>query len=308
MANEKLPNDPHLDLDPLGLGEVEEEQEAPDGYPTSPRAAITKQLGEEQAEQIVATRRTPTDGLVEEALEHADPSIAAALKAMENEIAILRRQQSLTQAQLDDEADSGPGGYPHMYYKRPNDGGPMAGWIVVANGGASPKTGQRDSGTYSNLMSKGFKPLPRYGIVGPASDYAGSGKRPGDVYRTLLINGGAKDVPASQVLALRWHIQSPIPGTVFPQYEQVKHQAMTFECDEGDCSTIFSFLESDQTTAGACLDHLRSRHGYRWDEARAALENQGIRYRTGRVIQEAAAPRVNRALLELDEEEEVAVN
>jgi hypothetical protein len=292
--------DPHLDFDPLGLGETNEDGEEVVG---ATLGSVSLQLAEEGAEFITTRKqRSVAELQAKEVEENADPSVAAALAAMQQEIENLRGQLAQTQDAIHGGDDGGQGGYPYMYYKRPNDGGPMANWIVVANGGMSPVSGGRDTGTYSNLLSKGFKPLPRYGIVAPPSGWGGRSS----VYRTMINNGGAKEFPPSQVLQLKWHMEPPVPGTVFPQYEKVKDKARTFECDEGACNVTISFMPEDQESASACLDHMRGSHGYKWDEARAALVDQGIEYRTARVrlaAAEAKSARLDRALLELDEDD-----
>ena len=98
----------------------------------------------------------------------------------------------------------------------------------------------------------------------------------------FLQNGGAKEVPASQVVQLRWHIEPPVAGTVFPQYESVKDEVLHFMCDEGGCDREFWFLSDDMETASACLDHLRRNHEYKFAEARAVLAEQNIVVRSQR--------------------------
>mgnify|MGYP001607464416 CR=1 FL=1 len=312
----KRPADPHIDLDqqveasayiedPLGLGyhPSDEELLADDTAPALRReliqtpatikAEVQEQIAEARAERMTGSSNgadAVSSALAAEATASADPSIAAVIAQLQAEITKLKSQTQNLSQRAEAEERQGEGGLPFMYYKRPKDGGPMAQWIICGSGGVGPVSGGRDVGSYSVLLGKGFKPLPRYGITGSPASHHG---RPGHEYTVFLNNGGGKEVPASQVLALRWHIDCPVPGTVFPQYEaelaagHVEH----FECDEGDCYFSQWFLRDDQTTAGACMAHLRAQHGYKHDEARAVLKEMGVTYRTSRVAEAAAVGR-----------------
>ena len=300
---DKGQTDPHLnddDLNPLGLpfeGTVEDEE---------PEVkSIATQLGEERADFLRTKKgaRTVAQSEGADALERGvDTTTAAAIAALQREVESLREALARTESAVTPKADDdgGPGGYPYMYYKRSEDGGPMSGWIIYANGGASPRTGQRDTGTYGLLLSKGYKALPRYGIADPPASYP----RPGSRYIPFLLKGGAKEVPASQVLALKWHLKPPLAGTVFPQYEKIKETAQNFVCDEGDCPLDMWFLPDDQTTASACLTHLKVSHDYKHREAVAALRDQGIYYRQSKVREAAERALVGRVAAELEDDDE----
>ena len=310
MATKKTPKiDPHLTDEedtpkwsetPEGVRGLDvpfEEAEEPDTI-ISKRVALERDIAEAQVARSPRGRKPTTDALVKEAVQPTtDPSIAAALAALQRELADAKREISTLTKRAANE-DQGEGGYPFMFYKRPNDGGPMSGWIVVASGGVGPQTGGRDVGSYATLLGKGFKPLPRYGIVGSPATYP----KPGAQFVTFLQNGGAKDVPASQVLQLRWHIEPPLVGTVFPQYEKAlaEEHVRHFMCDEGGCDRNFWFMDDDSETAGACLDHLRRVHEYKFAEARALLKEQGINMSASQRARAASLAR----LAQDDEDEE----
>ena len=321
----KRPADPHVDLDqqqeasaytedPLGLGyqPSDEELEADETAPALRRSVVIRadveeQIAEARAERVPGAPRSDDVAvepagvftqLAAEATAVADPTVAAVIAQLQAEVKRLTAATQTLTHRAEQEERQGEGGLPFMYYKRPRDNGPMAGWIVCASGGVGPVSGGRDVGSYSLLLGKGFKPLPRYGITGPPAGHYG---RPGHEYTVFFNSGGGREVPASQVLALRWHTECPVPGTVFPQYEaelaagNVEH----FACDEGDCYFNLWFLKADQTTAGACMAHLRAQHGYKHDEARAVLKEMGVTYRTSRVAEAAAVGRqARRAFLE----------
>ena len=303
-----IPSVPHLpegyNENPLGDAvsfEASESETEIDPLPVdaAKRALVEQHLAQEAVDrraELTTPKPSPLRNLTSPTAT-TDPTLASAIAQMQAELAAARREISLLQKKSVD-ADAGAAGYPRMYYRRPKDGGPMSGWIVCAQGGVGPQTGGRDIGTYAILVGKGFKPLPMYGITGPA----GSNKGFGGDYIAFLQSGGAKEVPASQVIQLRWHVKPPLPGTVFPQYEAVKDQVVHFLCDEGGCDTEFWLLPEDQITAGACLDHLRRNHDYKYNEARAVLKDQGIPFRTSRVREAIEAKENKKTRRELREE------
>lgn len=303
--------------DPLGLGYEpgdSDDETAPAlqrSVRVTTREDVEEQIAQANAERIAAsTEAAPTevvDAAVAEVLRSAgsDSTVAAMIGQLQAEIKSLKNQtQTLTKRAADEDAQ-GEGGLPFMYYKRPSNGDAMSGWIISGSGGVGPVSGGRDVGSYSLLLGKGFKPLPRYGITGSPASHHG---RPGHEYVVFFNNGGGKEVPASQVLALKWHINCPVPGTVFPQYEKAlaAGEVQHFACDEGDCDFDLWFLRDDQTTAGACMAHLRAQHAYKHEEARAVLKEMGIFYRSSRVAEAVvAARRTQRQFLEAQDDEEV---
>lgn len=218
-----------------------------------------------------------------------DPALAEVLANMQGEIGRLNKELQETKSrQGKDSTESGPGGYPWQYYKRPtiNDtrhpSYAASGWVVVAPGG-SAVGGRRDVGSYAFYTTKGFKPLMNYGIVDVPTGQA----PPGDEYRTMIENGGKHEFPVSQILALKWHLEPPIAGTIFPQYEEVKDTVMSFLCDE--CEFELFFLPNDETAPQGVFRHLRSGHEYSRQEATLALNAQGITNVAPYAIRAAAA-------------------
>mgnify|MGYP001577636034 CR=1 FL=1 len=189
----------------------------------------------------------------------------------------------------DEVKETGPGGFPYQYYKRPKTG-PMAGWVVYGPGGATPK-GQRDAGSYTKYTgSKGFKALTRYGVCPVPRSTSGA-----LVLIPMLERGGAVEFPVAQVVALKWHVSPPIPGLVFPDYEAHKHEVQHFLCE--DCDYEMYFVESDREASSACFRHLRNnsrdgRHNMRREEAVMVLKSQGITPVAGRFAAAAAKKEV----------------
>mgnify|MGYP001594462299 CR=1 FL=1 len=225
-------------------------------------AGSTPTQPDEAVEEVVAAR---TGGA------KLDPAIAQVMGQMQRELDRLKLDlaQTRTAGTVQDAIDSGPGGYPWQYYRRREDGGLMSGWIVTAPGGAAPG-GRRDAGSFALYSAKGHRPLMNYGVAPVPSDV----HRPGGEYATFIQNGGAKEFPAAQVVALKWHINPPIAGTVFPEYEKVKDQVKEFHCEE--CDFEIYFLPADKAVPRACFGHLRQSHQYNRTEATLVLRAQGI--------------------------------
>lgn len=217
----------------------------------------------------------------------APSAVAAALGQMQKQVQDLQAEVSRLRS-IDDKGegivDAGPGGWPWQYYKRGEDGSPMAGWVTSAPGGATPK-GLRNVGALARFVSKGYKVLTAYGVAGVPT----GSSRPGSRFITLLQNGGAGEFPVSQVIAYRWHMEPPIPGIIFPDYEANRHRVKHFACE--DCDFEQWFLDDDRETANACFRHLRrasgdGRHGYSRKDAAQAFRDQEIKPPTGRLADE----------------------
>jgi hypothetical protein len=219
---------------------------------------------DEATEEAVAARTGGTK---------LDPTVAQVMGQMQRELDRLKLDLAQTRTAgpgaAQDAIDSGPGGYPWQYYRRREDGGLMSGWIVTAPGGAAPG-GRRDAGSFALYSAKGHRPLMNYGVAPVPSDV----HRPGGEYATFIQNGGAREFPAAQVVALKWHINPPIAGTVFPEYEKVKDQVKEFHCEE--CDFEIYFLPEDKAVPRACFGHLRQSHQYNRTEATLVLRAQGI--------------------------------
>lgn len=275
------------------LDEMLEEQQqllrgnAPSTGVAQPGAPSTEVAQPETEGSLIVGNTPPTP--TPEPASGADT--ARALAAMQKQLADVTQEvirlRSLGE-RSEEVMDAGPSGWPWQYYKRPDrPGDPLSGWIVTAPGGASPKTGQRDVGSYARYMAKGFRPLTRYGVAPiPEGD-----PRPGIEFRTILENGGAVEFPISQVVTCRWHIQPPIPGIIFPDYEANKDKARHFLCE--DCDFEMWYVESDRQAAGACFRHLRrapsdGSHGYGRREATAVMKAQGLEAPAGQFAEVAA--------------------
>lgn len=225
----------------------------------------------ENAETVPATRpELPPEVQQAAGMGTLDPEVARVMAEMQTTIDALN--QRLTKAEQDsggdDETEAGAGGYPWQYYQKPNIG-PEAGWIVTAPGGGA-KGGKRDAGSFAGYVARGHRPIMEYGVAPVPSD----APKPGQSFWPMIENGGAKEFPAAQVLAYKWHQEPPIAGITFSQYERVKGTELTFLCDE--CELELSFLPDDELAPRACFTHLRNAHDYPRGEAKQAMDAQGI--------------------------------
>ncbi|HDZ39346.1 MAG TPA: hypothetical protein ENH62_13890 [Marinobacter sp.] len=274
----------------------------------SPVERTTEWRAIKQREEITAavpTEEPPTtDKAVEEAMEAvkaqmdkppktktpvANASSAEAIGKLQEELSTLRDEvTNLRSASTKTEGvvDSGPSGYPWQYYKRSDRNTPgynyglQANWITTGPGGATPG-GQRDTGAFTKYMIKGMKPIMGYGVCDAPSAY----KTPGGQFIPMLEKGGAREFPATQVIAYKWHVKPPLEGLVFPQYEAVKGTVRHFMCE--DCIFDIWMLEDDKDTGMACFRHLRSdtgdgKHNYSRREGTAILMEQKVPFSAGR--------------------------
>lgn len=242
---------------------------------------------------VNALRTDPVDEAVKlrTGSTQLDPGVAEVLAQMQGEIRRLSQEldESRVRQTTPDEADSGPGGYPWQYYKRPiiedprNSGSLMSGWVTVGPGGAAAG-GRRDVGSFAFYSAKGFRPLTDYGVAPIPSDVAG---QIGGEFLPILRNGGVREFPVTQILAYKWHIEPPIPGLVFPQYEALRDSVQAYLCDE--CDLELFFLPEDEQVPQAAFKHLRQTHDYTRQEATLALRGQGILNVAPYAIRAAAA-------------------
>lgn len=163
------------------------------------------------------------------------------------------------------------GGYPWMFWKKPENWPSPAerGWISYGPGGPTPN-GNRDAGSYTRYLRKGLIPITRYGYIEPP-------RTPNavDVFLALLRAGGAKEFPASQVIAFNWHIRPPIKGLVFPQYEAIKAGVISFICEA--CGHTMFFMPDQKGVAGDNYRaHLMGAHKYPFREAAEAVRQSGL--------------------------------
>ena len=199
-----------------------------------------------------------------------DPEVARVIAEMQTTIGNLEERLTKNEQSKEGEiAEGGASGYPWQYYSKPNTG-PQALWVIAGPGGAA-KGGQRDGGTFSQYQSRGHKALMNYGPAPIPSDAPLAGQQ----FWSFIEKGGAKEFPASQVLAYRWHREPPVVGFTFPQYEKIKDTVLEFACD--DCDLELSFLPGDELAPRACFNHLRNIHDYPRGEAKVAMDAQGIK-------------------------------
>ncbi len=255
--------------------------------------ALQKQMNQPSERQQIATSTPEKLAEAVGEINVADPATAKLLGQLQEQVAGLRNELTAVQAAGDgDVKEQGPAGYPWLYYKRSpeemnSEGekgkGKAAGWVTVGPGGPSPTTGRRDSGSFVKYMAKGFKPLASYGVCEPPSAYASGAAQ----FRLLLERGGAREFPATQILAYKWNVKPPIAGIKFPSLEEAVEgdRVRHFLCE--DCNMELYMLDDDLDTGMECFRHLRKdtedgRHGYPRAEATAMLMSHKIPFSAGR--------------------------
>ncbi len=199
-----------------------------------------------------------------------DPEVARVIAEMQTTIGNLEARVAKSEEDKSEGVDEdGSSGYPWQYYVKPNLG-PEAKWIMIGPGG-SAKGGRRNASALANRTARGHRPLMDYGVAAVPSDTP----LPGQPFWSMIEHGGAKEFPASQVLAYKWHQTPPVEGILFPQYEAIKETVLEFQCDE--CDLEISFEPSDTLSPRACFNHLRNTHDYPRTEAKATMDSQGIK-------------------------------
>lgn len=200
--------------------------------------------------------------------------IDSAMRSRDAEIQALRNELATVQAGGNGDGfgeTPSIGGYPWMYWRKPDTWKEEIerGWITYGPGGPTPR-GNRDTGSYQTALRQGLQPVTRYGYLEPP-------KTPNaiDAYLPILKAGGAKEFPASQVVAYNWHITPPLRGIVFPQYEAVKDSIIEWVCEA--CGHSMSFVPEQRSIAGDNLRmHLMKAHKYPFREAAEAVKSAGL--------------------------------
>lgn len=249
---------------------VHEEPELPDEpsvadvvkFTTNTEA--TKEAAAKLAENIGVGDVEAVTALINQAMAARDAEVAA-LRAELDTV----KTASASGGMFDEQASVG--GYPWMYWKKPENWPAKGerGWIGIGPGGPTPK-GNRDAGSYTLYLRKGLIPVTRYGYIEPP-------KEPNALHTFLPIlrKGGAREFPASQVIAFNWHINPPVPGIIFPQYEAVKSGVINFVCEA--CGHTLYFLADQQGIAGENYRaHLMKAHQYPFREAAEAVRQSGL--------------------------------
>jgi hypothetical protein len=158
-----------------------------------------------------------------------------------------------------------------MYWRKPQTWPDVTarGWVGFGPGGPTP-SGNRSTGSYNLYLKKGMQPITKYGYIEPPTT-------PEAVHSFLpmLRKGGAVEFPASQVVAYKWHLNPPIVGLKFPQYEAIKGDVLKFICEA--CGHTLYFLPADKQTAGENYRaHLMVAHKYPFREAAEAIRQSGF--------------------------------
>lgn len=210
--------------------------------------------------------------------------IQQALAARDAEVSALRTELQAIKAGAGQAGDAqGAGGYPWMYWRKGPNWPDVAsrGWIGYAPGGPTP-AGNRDAGAYNLYLKKGMQPITKYGYIEPPTDPEAVRS-----FLPMLRKGGAAEFPASQVIAFKWHINPPIKGLKFPQYEKVKGEVIHFECEA--CGHTLYFMPTERAVAGENYRaHLMVVHKYPFREAAEAIKQSGFTIRSHAVAEAGA--------------------
>lgn len=232
---------------------------------------------------VVSKGSGPTD------IEAVKSLVNDAMAARDAEIQALRAELEAVKTARPDglfSDDASVGGYPWMYWRKPDNWVTVGerGWISYGPGGPS-KNGNRDTGSFNRYLKKGLIPVTRYGYIEPP-------RTPNalDSYLPILQNGGAGEFPASQVIAYNWHVRPPIPGIIFPQYEAVKDDVISFVCEA--CGHTMYFMPGEKNTAGENYRaHLMTSHKYPYREAAEAVRIAGLTIQSFRAPEASGAQR-----------------
>ena len=257
----------------------------PDEEPVSAQRTVEEVLAEKEAEREARVSGQPAQAAAhpEMSPEHLDisnPQTAGVISTLQSEIDKLRQEVNQVKAQAntqDGVTDAKGGGYPWQYFKKEEkEGDPESGWVVCAPGGKS-QFGHQAVGAFVRSLQKSRTPLYNYGPCPTPNDAGGGGKQ----ILPLLRNGGAKEIPPSQVLAFKWHVNPPIPDLKFPQVDAVLEDIRHFVC--GDCDLELWFMKDNSNTIRHCFRHLRNPterngHGYQRAAALEVLHSQNLEF------------------------------
>lgn len=190
------------------------------------------------------------------------------VKALKAEVESLRAElQRKANPPITDLGDQGTGGWPWMYWRRPPEGD-MAGWIVIGPGGETPR-GHRNTDVYNFYRKLGFEPLDQYGYIPPPTS-----PNAAHDFAEFIRRGGAKEFPLSQILAFKWHLNPPVRGAVFPQYEAVKEEVQHAVCPQ--CPFDLYAPPEDRSLGNRLFEHLWSVHEFDPEKAEAFCHRQGF--------------------------------
>lgn len=203
----------------------------------------------------------------------------ATMQASHNaEIAALRQELADFKVEAEREGkvsdlNESMGGYPWMYYRI----GPTfaderrRGWITIGPGGASPKSGKRDTGSFALYLKKGFIPITNRGIC-PVPTHVEVWKN----FVDFVKRGGAEDFPISQIVTYQWHKRNPFAkmGVRFPQVEAVIDRLTSWTCEY--CGYSMDFMPGDPEAGAAYRYHLTNADKVTFKEAVEAVQRAGL--------------------------------
>ena len=209
--------------------------------------------------------------IIEAATSSLNASHKAEITALRTEIENVRLE-GRDRGKVEDLNES-MGGYPWMYYKIPQTfpDKQRRGWITMGPGGASPKDGHRDTGSFALYLKKGFIPITEHGLcpVPTSSNVA-------DTYVDFVRRGGAGKFPASQIVAYQWHKRNPFAGmgVRWAQLDGILDKLQSFTCEY--CGFSLDFMPDDPTVGTAYRIHLINADKVTFKEAIEAVRAAGL--------------------------------
>lgn len=177
------------------------------------------------------------------------------------------------------EAPTAPGKGRHGYYRS------AKGWILVASTTPTNRSGYE---------YKGYTHLPQYGEFAYGTNDPRAKQRERDargvawnpaveLWRLIFQKGGAKEFPAEQVIAYRWHIRPPYAEVTFPQLDGI--EVTTYQCPE--CNRGLCASTNPAEAAEQLKTHLTSqingRHKYTPHDLKELEKEWGVNFQTSRV-------------------------
>src|SRR3990167_1762187 len=165
------------------------------------------------------------------------------------------------------------GDFPWMYYRQPQTwpDEQRRGWIVIGPGGASPRSGQRDTGSFANYLRKGMIPITKYGLCPVPTSTSVA-----DHFVLFVQNGGAQEFPPSQIVAYAWHKRNPFTklGVRFTQVDPIRSQLKSFTCDF--CGYSLDFMPNEPSAGTAYRQHLMNSDKIPFREAIVSVKAAGM--------------------------------
>lgn len=165
------------------------------------------------------------------------------------------------------------GGYPWMYYRFPSTfpDKQRRGWITMGPGGASPKDGRRDTGSFATYLKKGMIPITKYGLCPvPTSPVVANN------YVEFIKRGGAVEFPASQIVAYSWHRNNPFVrlGVRWTQVDPIRHLLQSWTCEY--CGFEMDFMPDDPTAGTTYRSHLVNVDKLTFKDAVQSVKDAGL--------------------------------